>query len=127
MSKNIAIVGAGIAGLTAGYYLQKFGYNVTVYEASERVGGRMTTDKVNDWLIDRGAQFLSSEYSTLLPLVHELGMSSELVEVSDWSGIIRHKKIRNISAKRFFSPIISGYLNPKEALLFFIQNELVAF
>lgn len=41
-SKNIAVVGAGISGLTAAYYLKKFGYAVTVYEASHRVGGRMT-------------------------------------------------------------------------------------
>lgn len=57
MNKNIAVIGAGIAGLTAAYYLKKQGYTVTVYEASNRVGGRMTTDRVSDCLIDRGAQF----------------------------------------------------------------------
>ncbi len=66
MNKNIAVVGAGIAGLTAAYYLKKFGYSVTVYEAANRVGGRMTTDKVNGCLIDRGAQFLSMYYPTLM-------------------------------------------------------------
>jgi oxygen-dependent protoporphyrinogen oxidase len=80
MGKNIAIIGAGIAGLTAAYFLKKSGYTVTVYEASNRVGGRMTTDKVNDCLIDRGAQFLSSDYSTLLPLIQEVGLGDELVE-----------------------------------------------
>ncbi len=46
MSEKIAVIGAGIAGLRAAYYLQKFAYIVTVYEASHRVGGRMTTDQI---------------------------------------------------------------------------------
>ncbi len=121
MNKNIAVVGAGIAGLTAAYYLKKFGYNVTVYEASNRVGGRMTTDLINDCLIDRGAQFLSTEYSTLMPLIQELGMNSELVEASPWVGIVRNHQIRKLSAKHFFSPLISGYLNLKEAINFLFR------
>lgn len=121
MDKNIAVVGAGIAGLTAAYYLKKFGYSVTVYEASDGVGGRMTSDKINDCLIDRGAQFLSSDYSTIMPLIHELGMEPELVETSSWMGIVRNHKIRKISANHFFSPVSSGYLSLKEALHFFYK------
>jgi len=121
MNKNVAVVGAGIAGLTAAYYLKKYGYTVTVYEASNRVGGRMTTDRINDCLIDRGAQFLSSDYFTLLPLIHELGMKSELVEASAWMGIVRNHKIRKISANHFFSPVTSGYLSLKEAFQFLLR------
>lgn len=121
MNKNIAVVGAGIAGLTAAYYLQKFGYSVTLYEASNRVGGRMTTDRISDCLVDRGAQFLSSEYSTLIPLIHELGMGDQLVETSQWMGIVRNQRIRKIAADHFFSPLISGYLSLKEAFQFFLK------
>lgn len=121
MNKNVAVVGAGIAGLTAGYYLKKYGYTVTVFEASNRVGGRMTTDRINDCLIDRGAQFLSSDYSTLLPLIHELGMKSELVETSAWMGIVRNHKINKISANNCFSPVTSGYLSLKEAFQFLLR------
>ena len=118
MNKNIAIIGAGIAGLTAAYYLQKFGYSVTVYEASNRVGGRMTTDTINDCLIDRGAQFLSVYYSTIMPLIQELDMSSQLVEINPWVGVVRDRKIRKISQNHFFSPLISRYLSIKEAFQF---------
>jgi len=121
MEKNIAVVGAGIAGLTAAYYLQKFGYSVTVYEQSNRVGGRMTTDRVNDCLIDRGAQFISSDYSTIIPLIHELGMSDDLVNTSKWMGIVRKHKIRKISADHALSPLTSGYLSLKEALQFLLK------
>jgi oxygen-dependent protoporphyrinogen oxidase len=37
--KSIAIIGAGITGLTAAFYLKRKGIPVTVYEASGRVGG----------------------------------------------------------------------------------------
>ena len=37
--KSVAIIGAGITGLTAAFYLKRKGMPVTVYEASERVGG----------------------------------------------------------------------------------------
>jgi heterodisulfide reductase subunit A-like polyferredoxin len=39
-AKSIGIVGAGLAGLAAGYELRKRGYTVTVFEASDRPGGR---------------------------------------------------------------------------------------
>ncbi len=38
---HIVIVGAGIAGLNAAYVLRQSGYRATVYEASQRVGGRI--------------------------------------------------------------------------------------
>ncbi|MCX8012657.1 MAG: FAD-dependent oxidoreductase, partial [Desulfobacterota bacterium] len=38
---KIAVIGAGPAGLTVAYHLARFGYTVTVYEASERPGGKM--------------------------------------------------------------------------------------
>jgi len=41
---RIAIVGAGIAGLTAALTLQDAGLSCSVYEASNRIGGRMHTD-----------------------------------------------------------------------------------
>src|SRR3982751_3108955 len=44
-STRIAVVGAGFAGLAAGWYLQQCGARVSVFEASERVGGRVLTDR----------------------------------------------------------------------------------
>lgn len=59
---DVIIVGAGIAGLTAAIQLQKEGLNVKIIEASDRVGGRMKTDKVEGYLLDRGFQVLLTAY-----------------------------------------------------------------
>src|SRR4051812_37292458 len=43
LKPRIVIVGAGIAGLTAAYYLRKSGLHSTIYEGSSRSGGRIYT------------------------------------------------------------------------------------
>src|ERR1700676_5307320 len=67
---SFAIVGAGIAGLTTALTLQDAGFNCTLYEASERIGGRIHSDTttwddslVTEWcgeLIDRSQEVLCS-------------------------------------------------------------------
>ena len=46
LNPKIAIVGAGIAGLTAGFYLKKSGIKATLFEADKRVGGRIKSAKI---------------------------------------------------------------------------------
>jgi len=66
---QVIVVGAGIAGLTAAYHLQNNGVDVVVLESSSRVGGRMVTDVVDGYVIDGGAQFLSSSHPILSMLI----------------------------------------------------------
>jgi len=52
--KKIAVLGAGIAGLTVAYELERAGYEVTVLEASHRIGGRNMTLRHGDLIDEMG-------------------------------------------------------------------------
>ena len=58
----IVIIGAGIAGLTCAKYLKDKGVEALVLEASDGVGGRVRTDIVNGFKLDRGFQVLLTSY-----------------------------------------------------------------
>ena len=62
MQPKITIIGAGISGLTAAVYLYRKGFKVQILEASERVGGRIKTDLIDGFRMDRGFQVLLTEY-----------------------------------------------------------------
>jgi phytoene dehydrogenase-like protein len=62
MKPTITIIGAGISGLTAAVYLHQKGYKVGLIEASDRAGGRIKTDIVDGFRLDRGFQVLLTEY-----------------------------------------------------------------
>ncbi|OIN60578.1 NAD(P)/FAD-dependent oxidoreductase [Arsenicibacter rosenii] len=59
---SVIIVGAGMAGLTCAAYLKKAGINALILEASDGVGGRIRTDVVDGFRLDRGFQILLTAY-----------------------------------------------------------------
>ncbi len=59
---DILIIGGGIAGLSCAYQLTKTGYRCRLLEASDRVGGRVRTDEVDGFLLDRGFQVFLTAY-----------------------------------------------------------------
>jgi protoporphyrinogen oxidase len=58
----VIIVGAGIAGLTCAYYLHQKSVPFIVLESADEVGGRVRTDHVNGYLLDRGFQIFLTSY-----------------------------------------------------------------
>lgn len=54
MSKKIAIIGSGFSGLSAACYLSKLGYDVTVFEKNEEVGGRARMFEADGFKFDMG-------------------------------------------------------------------------
>lgn len=58
---NIAVIGAGLAGLSCARSLQTAGLNVTVFEKARGVGGRMSTRRTDDdFQCDHGAQYFTA-------------------------------------------------------------------
>ncbi len=54
MVRRVVVIGAGISGLTAAWWLHKAGIDVTVLEKDAKVGGTMQTIRENGWLIETG-------------------------------------------------------------------------
>ena len=78
----VAIVGGGVAGLTAAYRLKQRGVRVVVYEASERVGGSVRTSRSEGYLAELGPNSLSTPSPALRGLIAELGLEPSLVAAS---------------------------------------------
>jgi len=59
---DVIVVGAGVAGLSCAHRVAAAGLGVVVLEASDGVGGRVRTDEVDGFLLDRGFQVLPTAY-----------------------------------------------------------------
>jgi len=73
--KTAVVIGAGMAGLAAAYDLQAAGYRTTVFEARDRVGGRIWSVRKGDFLMDLGAAFYLGTYRHTIAMIHEIGLS----------------------------------------------------
>ena len=76
LDRDVVIVGAGPAGLTAARELRKAGLSVAVLEARDRVGGRTWTDTVDGAMLEIGGQWVSPDQTALLGLLDELGLET---------------------------------------------------
>lgn len=66
---DVVVIGAGVAGLRCASVVAAAGRAVTVWEAGDRVGGRIRTDVVDGFRCDRGFQILNPAYPELLRAV----------------------------------------------------------
>jgi monoamine oxidase len=77
---SIAIVGGGSGGLRTAHRLMQYGISSTVYEASDRVGGRMYSDRSffsDNRVVEYGGEFISTEHTAIRNLAHQLGLQLE--------------------------------------------------
>ncbi len=66
--KKVAIIGAGLAGISAAITLQEAGCEVEVFESSDRAGGRVASDIIDGFTLDRGFQLINARYPELIRL-----------------------------------------------------------
>ncbi|HEX8121704.1 MAG TPA: FAD-dependent oxidoreductase [Solirubrobacteraceae bacterium] len=74
---RIAIVGAGLAGLSAGYQLSRAGYRVTIYEGNTRIGGRCWTGRnqfADGQQYEHGGELIDQSHNAIRNLAQELGL-----------------------------------------------------
>jgi len=87
--QRVAIVGAGLAGLTAAYRLKQNGIIATVYEANTRLGGRCWTNRstfAEGQIAERGGELIDQYHSNIRQLAQELGLVLDNVVAAEPNG-----------------------------------------
>jgi predicted NAD/FAD-dependent oxidoreductase len=111
---EVVIVGAGLAGLAAAVTLHRAGTPCVVLEAADDVGGRVRTDVVDGFRLDRGFQILNPAYPAIRRLVDvgalDLGRYWRAVRIADddrvsllGNPVDTPKALRDIAARRYLS------------------------
>jgi protoporphyrinogen/coproporphyrinogen III oxidase len=77
--KSIAIIGAGITGLTAAFYLKRKGVPVTVYEAGARAGGVIQSSRQNGFLAESGPNTILETSPKISELIRDLNLESRRI------------------------------------------------
>jgi monoamine oxidase len=100
--KKVAVIGAGFAGLSAAYTLKKAGFDVTVFESQDRIGGRVSSsnvsnsklsqfkDRLSEKVIEFGAELIGANHLLWLFFARKFGLGINLMtteEKFDWQGL----------------------------------------
>lgn len=118
------VIGAGLAGISAALTLQKSGAQVAVLEASDRAGGRIATDKIDGFTLDRGFQLINATYPEIKRGNYLAGVDFKLaprvVGVSTKSGIVKLGDPRSLPFSVFSNK--TGSLLAKAAFLKYLST-----
>jgi oxygen-dependent protoporphyrinogen oxidase len=85
----VFVIGAGPSGLAAAFRLHQAGRRVVVLESRDRVGGQLLTVKRDGFLMEAGTTILPEAYASVMQLVRDLGMESELIAANSLMGFMR--------------------------------------
>jgi protoporphyrinogen oxidase len=77
-SRKVAIIGAGIGGLTAGFELSKKGYKVTVFEKEKEIGGLLSDFRMAGKNLEKTYHHIFKTDKEIIGLIEELGLSNKL-------------------------------------------------
>lgn len=95
---RVAVVGAGVSGLVAARTLEEQGITVHVFEALDRIGGRVHTEEVDGFLLDRGYQILINRYPELRRQLNVRGLN--LSSFSPGAILSRDRKLSLVADPR---------------------------
>jgi len=85
-NRTVTVIGAGLAGLSAAYELQRAGWNVIVLEARDRVGGRVYSLRnfSNGLVAEGGGEFIEETHTRILAYAHQFDLP--LGRAGTWQG-----------------------------------------
>ena len=81
MSKKVAIIGAGITGLSSAYYLKHYkpDIDVTIFEATNRPGGKIQTYRKDGYTIELGPESYLGRKTIMTDIAKDIGLEDDLI------------------------------------------------
>ncbi len=80
---RVVIVGGGISGLSAAYYLARHGIESTLIERAERLGGVIATERLDGCVLEAGPDSFLAQKPWALHLIRELGLGDDVIGSND--------------------------------------------
>jgi monoamine oxidase len=115
-ARSVVIIGAGLAGLAAAYKLKNAGWNVTVLEARDRIGGRVIShkDQRSGLVCELGAEWVGESHERVKALCREFQIPLQKHQFEDF--LLRDGRVYrpgewgfSSKAKTAFEKLIAGY------------------
>ncbi|MDX2153496.1 MAG: protoporphyrinogen oxidase [Bryobacteraceae bacterium] len=100
----VVIIGGGISGLSAAWYLKKAGIPSLVIEERNRLGGVIATDVVNGCVLEQGPDSFLSAKPAALELIRELGLAGDVIGSND------HQRVTYIRKNGRLVPLPDGLM-----------------
>lgn len=112
--KRVVIIGAGFAGLSCAHELKAVGYDVTILEARNRVGGRVLTftDHVPGRVVEGGAELIGSNHPTWVAYAEKFGLSFlDVTEAEDaeFPIVIGGKRLTSEEAEKLYHDMDAAF------------------
>lgn len=98
---KIAVIGAGITGLTAAYTLQQSGRSVEVFERKGEPGGAIKTVKTGKWQVEYGPNTLQLKQRRVAEFINQLGLRGEMIIANQEAGkrfIVKNGRLEPLPA-----------------------------
>jgi oxygen-dependent protoporphyrinogen oxidase len=102
--RRVTIVGGGISGLSAAYYLSKAGPPATLVERRPRLGGVIETETAHGCVLEAGPDSFLSAKPWAMELIRELGLTSEVIGSND------HRRVTYVRKNGRLVPLPDGLM-----------------
>lgn len=118
--KTVIVVGAGISGLIAAQKLVENGFGVTVLESNSKVGGRLSTQRINDVVFDEGASWIHGiNGNPIVNLAKKAGMNTAFTDDEsrisyDIKGVVRSAAVYDKAEEELYT-ILESMMNSGNA------------
>lgn len=93
---RVIVVGAGVAGLAAGYRLQQQGCEVTVLESQDHIGGKTAGVRRDGFVVNTGATVLAGSYEAMLNMARDVGVADQVFSPPAVIGVVRDDVVHEL-------------------------------